>query len=374
MSVPVSFERPAFYFSEQTLWFSTQQSALVLPVGGWVQPMVAGGHADSPEPKRRTKSLAEVSGVMAEYDPLAAPAAGADVLLAIHPQDYLDRFKATSDAGGGALHPTAPFAAGSYEIALLSAGQVIGAVLEVAEGRRRRAYAVSRPSGHHCMPDMPMGFCLIANVAVAVRAAQAAGRKRIAVLDWDVHHGNGTEACFYDDPTVLTVSMHQAGCFPPGDAGTMEAKGSGDGEGFNLNVPLWPGSGHAVYMAALHHIVLPTIRDFQPDMIVVVNGLDANAVDPLARMLLSSESFKTMTESVVGLADELCGGRIAIIHEGGYSDAYVPFCAHAVLAALAGRPNPVTDPFLPIVEAQQPGADFDKAQFDALRTHPLWRD
>lgn len=256
--------RPSFHFHEHLLWFSTGQSALVIPVGGWMQPPAAGGHADGPEPKRRLHSLMQVSGLAAAFDPIASPPAPRAALERVHTAAYLDRFRALSEAGGGALHPTAPFGPDAWQIACLSAGQVLGATLEVAEGRRRRAYAISRPSGHHCLPDMPMGFCLLANVAIAVRAAQAAGLRRIAVLDWDVHHGNGTEACFYDDPSVLTISLHQEGCFPPGASGAAADTGSGAGLGANLNVPLWPGAGHDSYMAAMAQIVLPALHDFAP--------------------------------------------------------------------------------------------------------------
>ncbi|MGA0541728.1 class II histone deacetylase [Neotabrizicola sp. VNH66] len=366
-------QRPSFHFHERCLWFSTGQSALVIPVGGWMQPPAAGGHADSPEPKRRLWSLMQVSGLAAAYDMQASPPAPRAALLRIHSEDYLSRFQALSAAGGGALHPTAPFGPDAWEIACLSAGQVLGAVTEVAEGRRTRAYAVSRPSGHHCLPEMPMGFCLLANVAVAVRAAQAAGLHRIAVLDWDVHHGNGTEACFYDDPSVLTVSIHQEGCFPPGQAGAVADTGRGAGVGYNLNIPLWPGAGHESYMAAMDHIVLPALWDFAPDLLIVVNGLDANAVDPLARMLLHSDSFRAMTRKVATLAEEVSGGRLVIVQEGGYAEAYVPFCAHAVLEELAGQRTAVEDPFLDLVRQQQPGPGFQAAQLDELRRHPRWR-
>ncbi|MFN4154359.1 MAG: class II histone deacetylase [Paracoccaceae bacterium] len=366
--------RPSFHFHERTLWFSAGLSALVMPVGGWVQPPAGAGHADSPEPKRRLWSLMQVSGLAGAFDAIASPPAPLDALRAIHPDSYLDPFKALSDAGGGALHPTAPFGPDAWDIACLSAGQVLGAVMEVASGARRRAYAISRPSGHHCLPDMPMGFCLLANVAIAVRAAQSAGMGRIAVLDWDVHHGNGTEACFLADPTVLTLSLHQEACFPPGAAGRANVTGTGAGTGFNLNVPLWPGAGHASYMAAMEHIILPALRDFAPDMLIVVNGLDANAVDPMARMLLHSESFRAMTRQVIDFAESHCDGRIVVVQEGGYADAYVPFCAHAVLEELAGQYSAVEDPFLDLVRAQQPGAEFEAAHRAALARHPCWQD
>lgn len=368
-----SKRRPGFYFDERMLWFTTGQSALVVPVGGWMQPPASGGHADSPEPKRRLKSLAEVSGLLSDYDRVVAPPASREALERIHPADYLDRFKAVSDAGGGALHRSAPFGRDAWEIACISAGQALAAVMDVAQGRLRRAYAVTRPSGHHCLPDTPMGFCLLANVAVAVRAAQAAGMRRIAVVDWDVHHGNGTEACFIDDPDVLTISIHQESCFPAGGSGAASVAGTGAGQGFNINVPLWPGAGHDVYMAAFDHIVLPALEDFAPEMIVVVNGLDANAVDPLARMLLHSDSFRGMTERVAAMAETISGGRLVIVQEGGYAEAYVPFCAHAVMEALAETRTAVEDPFLELVKLQQPPGEFTTAQIASLRGHPRWR-
>lgn len=367
-------ERTGFFSHEKTLWFSTPPAVLVQPVGGWVQPPAGAGHADSPEPKRRFRALIEVSGLAARLDMCTAPQIAKAELLRIHPQSYLDRFKALSDAGGGALHPTAAFLGGSYEIARQSAGLVHGAVMEVARGTRRRAYAVSRPSGHHCLPDTPMGFCLFANVAIAARAAQEAGQSRIAVLDWDVHHGNGTQACFYDDPDVLTISLHQEGCFPPerSDSGTG-ATGRGAGLGANINIPLWPGAGHASYVQAFDRIVLPALRDFAPDMIVVVNGLDANGVDPLARMLAHSGTFRHMTRGLRALADDLCDGRLVIVQEGGYAESYVPFCALAVLEELAGEATQVTDPFLELMDAQQPGPEAARAFWAGIAAHPLYR-
>ncbi|RZS76834.1 acetoin utilization deacetylase AcuC-like enzyme [Phyllobacterium myrsinacearum] len=364
-------ERPGFYFHEKTLWFSAGEAVLVLPPDGWLQP--GGSHADSPEPKRRLRSLMEVSGLAAHFDIVAAPAAAEDDLRLVHSAGYLSRFKALSDAAGGAVHPTAPFAAGSYEIAALSAGQAMAAVFDVATGRRRRAYAVSRPSGHHCLPDMPMGFCHFANVAIAVRRAQRAGLAKVVVLDWDVHHGNGTQACFYDDGSVLTLSLHQEGCFPPGASGAMGETGRGAGVGANVNIPLWPGSGHEVYLHAFDHIAVPAIRAFAPDMIVVVNGLDANGVDPLARMLAHSETFRAMTRGIGLLADELCGGRLAIIQEGGYAESAVPFCGHAVLEELAGVSTAVEDPFLELMREQQPSTAFNAAHVAHLQQHPRYR-
>ena len=143
------------------------------------------------------------------------------------------------------------------------------------------------------------------------------------MLDWDVHHGNGTQAIYYDDPNTLTISLHQDRCFPPGYSGT-EDRGEGAGVGANINVPLPAGSGHEAYLYAFERIVSPALDAFKPELIVVASGLDANGLDPLARMLLHSNSFREMTRLVMNAANDHCEGRLVIVHEGGYSEAYVP--------------------------------------------------
>ena len=215
-----------------------------------------------------------------------------------------------------------------------------------------------------------MGFCLLANIPIAIEAAKARhGLGRVVVLDWDVHHGNGTQSIFYDRDDVFTISMHQDRCFPPGYSGAEE-RGFGVGEGYNLNIPLPAGSGHETYLFALQEMVIPAIRSYAPDLIVIASGLDANAVDPLARQLLHSDSYREMTSIMVDLSNELCGGRLAVIHEGGYAEAYVPFCGLAVLEGLAGKRSVVLDPELDFFRAQQPSErmiDFHKQLIGEMR-------
>jgi len=298
--------------------------------------------------------LLQVSGLAERVRLRSAPMATEDDLLRIHPANYLQRFKALSDADGGELGPYAPFGAGSYEIAKLSAGLAIHAVDGVLRGEQRNAFAACRPAGHHCLPDQPMGFCLLANIPIAIEAARVRhGIQRVAVLDWDVHHGNGTQACFYARADVLTISLHQEGCFPPGYAGTHD-RGAGEGLGFNLNVPLLPGGGDAAYRYAMERIVAPALDRFAPELIIVAAGFDANGFDPLARMLLHSESYRYLTTRVMALADRLCDGRVAVIQEGGYAESYVPFCVHAMVETLAGEAMGVVDPALELLQAQQP--------------------
>ena len=356
----------AFYFDEKCLWHTTGEHALILPVGGYIQPPAAGGHAESPESKRRMKSLMDVSGITAQLDLKIADQVLREDMLRVHPASYIDAFKRMSDAGGGNAGIYSPFGEGSFEIAALSAGLARRAVADVLTGVNPNAYALSRPPGHHCLPEQSMGFCLLANIPIAIEAARALhGLGKVAILDWDVHHGNGTQAVYYGRGDTLTVSLHQEGCFPPGQ-GTAAERGDGDGRGANLNIPLLPGGGHQAYLDAMELLALPAIRAFAPDLIVIASGFDANAFDPLSRMQAHSGTFREMARQVMELADEICGGRVVAVHEGGYAEVVVPFCGLATIEQLSGIATDVVDPFLAITEGQQPPADFDLFQRQRL--------
>ena len=349
----------AFYFDERTLWHVPGGlHALFLPVGGWVQPMAGSGMAESPDSKRRIKSLMDVAGLTQYLDVRSAPMATEADLLRVHPEQYLRDFKRLSDAGGGDLGDTSPFGPGSFEIAKLSTGLALAAMDSVLSGEHANAFSMSRPPGHHCLREKSMGFCLFNNIAVAIEAMKAKHQiGRIAVSDWDVHHGNGTQAIFYDRPDVLTISLHQENCFPPGYSGS-EDRGEGAGLGFNINIPLQPGGGHESYRYAFDRMVIPAIDRFKPELIVVASGLDANGVDPLARMQLHPESFRMMTSQVKQLAVRHCGGKLVVVHEGGYAEACVPFCGLAVMEELSGHRTEVQDPFSDFFSLQQPGSRF----------------
>lgn len=347
-----------FYFDERCLWHTTGEHVIVAPVGGYVQPPSGAGHAESPETKRRLKNLVEVSGLGDRLSWRRGQPLSREEMERIHTPAYLDLFKRLSDGTGGNAGHYSPFGHGSFEIAALSAGLVKQAVSDVWHRRVDNAYVVSRPPGHHCLPDASMGFCLLANIPLALEALRAeVGPVRAAVVDWDVHHGNGTEACFYDRDDTLTISLHQENCFPT-DKGGAADRGEGTGFGCNLNIPLLPGGGHQAYLDAFEMLVEPALRAFRPQIIVVASGLDANAFDPLARMQAHMGTYREMARRIKGLAGELSAGRLLAAHEGGYSEGYVPFCGLAVIEEFAGHRTPVQDPFEGILLAQQPTADF----------------
>lgn len=351
--------KTGFFWDERCFWHAGGNYAFTLPIGGLVQPLAAGGLPENPETKRRLRNLMDVTGLLAELDVRSAPEATQEDLLRVHPAHYLDEFKRLSDAGGGELGRRTPFASGGFEIAALSAGLAVAAVDAVASGRMRNAYALSRPPGHHCLPDFPNGFCLLANIAIAIEAAQAKRMaSRVVVLDWDVHHGNGTEAIYYDRDDVLTISLHQEGNYPL-DTGALADRGKGAGQGYNVNLPMHAGSGHTAYLHAFDRVVAPAIEAFRPDMIIVACGFDASIVDPLARMQATAETFADLTRRIKALAGRLCDGKLVLVHEGGYSEAYVPFCGHATIAALAGSDITLPDPFGDAMTIRQPSASFD---------------
>lgn len=357
----------AFLWDERCFWHHGGAYALTMEVGGFVQP--GGGLPENSETKRRLVNLMRVTGIDRHLRMESADAANREALLRVHPAAYLDRFKERSDAGGGELGIRAPFGRGGYEVATLSAGLAIEALRMVLKGEVQNAYALSRPPGHHCLPDAPMGFCLLSNLAIAVEAALAEGRaQRIAVIDWDVHHGNGTEGVFYGRSDVLTISLHQERNFPL-DTGGVEDRGSGPGIGANLNLPLPPGTGHTGFLAAWDRFVAPSLDAFGPDAIMIACGFDAAAVDPLSRTMATAETFRELTTRARQAAERLCDGKLVLVHEGGYSEAYVPFCGHATLEALSDSSVTAPDPMASTLAARQPGPLFDtmlEGWFDGL--------
>ena len=336
-----------FVFHELYLWHNTGNFAGVMPYGNPVEPYE---HAENPATKRRVRNLMEVTGLLDKLQRITPRAATDAEILRVHTSRHLAHIRSLNDTLGADARVFAPMGRGSFDIAALAAGGVTEAVDAVLDARVRNAYALVRPPGHHALPDRAMGFCLFGNAAIAGRhAIEVRGLHRIAYVDWDVHHGNGTQAAFYDDPRALTISIHQDRCFPS-DSGFMHENGTGRGAGYNLNVPLPPGAGVGAYEAVFDRVVLPALERYRPELIIVPSGFDAGAYDPLGRQMMTSEGYRGLTRRLMRFANECCDGRLVMCHEGGYSAPTVPFLAHAVIETLAEVDVGLVDPFQAIFE------------------------
>lgn len=313
----------------------TGTNAGLLPGSLVLQPYF---HFESPESKQRFNSLIEVSGLAEHLVKIQPEPATDEDILRCHTREHLERIKRESDQprGGDAGDGTSPFGHQGFHIAALAAGGAIAALQSVLTGRVRNAYALIRPPGHHARPETGMGFCMFGNAAIAIANARTSHPGlRVATVDWDVHHGNGTQAIFYDNPEVLTISIHQDDLFPR-DSGGIGERGEGAGEGFAINCPMLAGSGNGAYLDAMTRVVVPALRRFNPDVIVVPSGFDASCFDPLGRQSVTATGYRQMTRILMDVADDVCDGRIAMTHEGGYSPTYVPLCGVTVLSEMSG--------------------------------------
>lgn len=320
----------------------------------------------------RTKHLVDLSGVNNHLMRISPRLATEDEVAAYHTNEYIERVQTICAEGGGDTGEGALAGPGSYEIALLSAGGGLAGVDAVVSGEVGRVFANIRPPGHHAMSDKGMGFCIFNNVVIAARYAQRVhGIKRVMILDWDVHDGNGTQDAFYADPSVLFFSLHQNKLYPPG-FGELEQSGRGEGEGFTVNLPLPAGSGDATYRAAFERVVLPIANEFAPELVLISAGQDASTMDPLGRMCLSTEAYRQMTRWMMQLAQDHAEGRLVILQEGGYSESYAPYCTLAIVATLAGQDPDVPEPLS--LEHLQERPEFSEvgptseAALDAIRS------
>jgi acetoin utilization deacetylase AcuC-like enzyme len=255
-------------------------------------------------------------------------------VLRIHDADYLTSLKETAGRAV-ALDPDTFTSPGTFEAAYLAAGAAVTAVEHVLDGQPgTRAIALVRPPGHHAEHNRAMGFCFFNNIAIAAAAAQARGVSRVAIVDYDVHHGNGTQWSFYSDPSVLFISSHQYPYYP--GTGAAGDTGSAAGTGFTVNLPLSAGATDADYELVYSKIALPILRSFRPELMLISAGFDAHMNDPLAGMRLSSAYFGHLTAAIAGVADECCNGRLVTVTEGGYDLVALAESLRASIRALEG--------------------------------------
>jgi acetoin utilization deacetylase AcuC-like enzyme len=283
----------------------------------------------------------EKTGLKEQLTLIKPRPATVDEIALVHTREYIKEIEETARKGGGWLDPDTVMSAGSYEAALYAAGGLIRAVEAVMGGKISSAFALVRPPGHHATSGQAKGFCLFNNIAIAAKYALAEyNLERILIIDFDVHHGNGTQDTFYDDPRVMYISAHQYPFYP--GSGDIGETGGGAAKGTNINIPLPAGCGDSEYLKVFEQIIVPASRRFSPRLILVSAGYDNHWADPLAMMEVSTSGFGQMAGIIKGLADELCGGRLALTLEGGYNLDALAASVKATFDVLIG--NSFEDP------------------------------
>jgi len=302
------------------------------------------GHPENFRRLDGTWKLLQADGILQDLMRVPSTPAPLDAVLRVHTAQYVERLHAIAARGGGRIDSDTYVNADSYQAALLAAGGLLNVTDMVLQGQADNGFALIRPPGHHALEQRGMGFCLLANVAIAARWAQDHhGVDRVLIVDFDVHHGNGTQDIFYHDPSVLFFSTHQYPYYP--GTGAADEAGSEFAYGTTVNVPFPTTVGDEGYITAMRRILAPLARDFRPEVIFLSAGYDAHWLDPLAGMNLSIEGYVQMVEEIMALADELCGGKLICVLEGGY---HLDVLAHSILSTLrtlSGSSAGISDPF-----------------------------
>jgi acetoin utilization deacetylase AcuC-like enzyme len=335
---------------------------------------IAEAHPDTPDRVINIRSILQKGDIRDAIDWRDCRHATRAEIAAFHTDEYIDEVLAAEkeapvriDGSGTVVDE------GSVDAVFAAAGTTIEALDAVLATERLMAYALVRPPGHHAARGMADGNCIFNNLAIAVEAALAKGCRKVAVIDWDVHHGNGTQSGFYDRPEVLTISMHMPlGSWGPNhpETGEVDEIGEGDGRGFNFNIPLPYGSGDRAYAAAMKQLVGPAVAAFEPDLIVVACGQDANQFDHNGRNLLSMAGFRELGRAARELADEHCNGRLLLCQEGGYAITYSGFCMYAVAEGILGVEDPMEDPLAYDASIEKPGTALAEIE----RVGALWQE
>jgi acetoin utilization deacetylase AcuC-like enzyme len=322
-------------------------------------------HVESPDRLEQINLVLDQTGMRQRLISIAPKPISLDRLARVHRTEYIQQVKSIAERGGGGLMGRGDetyVAPKSYEAALLAAGAVVTGVEAVLRGDAQNAFALVRPPGHHAFGDHGEGFCLFNNVAVAAKTARAEfDIGRVLIVDFDVHHGNGTNAIFYADPSVLFCSTHQWGIYP--GTGHWHDVGAGPGVGYSVNVPLLPGWGDTALLSVFDELLAPIARRFQPQLILVSAGYDPHWTDRLGSLLMTDLGFFNLTKRLVNLANELCVGKLVLTLEGGYGLEGLAYGVVASFAALLGD-EAYTDPIGPPLRS---ALEIDRSYLDQLR-------
>lgn len=324
------------------------------------------GHSEYAGRLEAIHELLDERGVAARMSKLTPTPITDEQVLSIHTPDYLELLHWTETQKGMMMGPDTYVLPISFEIAKLSAGASVNAVDAVLGGKAKNALVAARPPGHHAVADMGMGFCLLANISIAaMHARKQYGLQRVMIMDIDVHHGNGTQAIFYDDPAVLFVSTHQFPWYP--GSGNVNETGHGDGQGYTVNIPLQAGVGDVGFRQVYEQIVWPAARRYRPELILVSAGFDTHWADPLCQMRLTLAGYDEITRTLMRMADELCGGKIVFVLEGGYNLTALSHGMLNVAHALLGD-SEMSDP---LGAAQGRDPDIEPLLGRIKKTHNL---
>lgn len=332
---------------------------------------------DHPEHERKIDrimdaiDLAPFSGEVMRFLPRYATP---EQIAFAHELSFVDLIRSAAAGNGGWLDTDTRIGPGSFDTALLAAGGVIAAVDNVmleAFHRPDAIFSIVRPPGHHAGAGRAMGFCLFNNVAVAARYAQRTyNLERVMIVDWDVHHGNGTQEIFFDDPSVLFVSLHQWPLYP--GSGWLTEIGHGEGAGRTINIPFTPGAGDTAYRHAFERIIEPIAEQFAPELVIVSAGQDCHAADPLSDQLVSLEGFRWMTRAIRRIADRSARGRYLLALEGGYNQHTLPWLCAGIIAAMGDFPDETLDPYEPSAASDREADENRLSEVIAAQT-PYWR-
>ncbi len=300
------------------------------------------GHPERPERLPVAMKALTDSGLLEGIEVISPRDATVDEIELVHSPRYIEQVRDVSTGGGGHLDMDTAVSEATYAAALKAAGALLESVDWCLEGESRRTFCMVRPPGHHALPSRGMGFCIFNNVALAAKyAIERKGLERVMIVDWDAHHGNGTQDTFYDYAEVLYISMHQYPHYP--GTGWVDETGSGRGEGLTMNFPFPAGTGEEHYLAALERAIIPAGRKFDPDLVLISAGYDSHAGDLLCSMRLTDSSYRKMTDLLVGFSEDCCSGRLIVTLEGGYNLNAQARSIVQTVAGLAGVDVPGKD-------------------------------